>query len=441
MTEAAVEHYMEEYSRQESALPDWMHEIRESAIDSFRAKGFPTRRHEDWKYTDIRPIVKRNFVTARPDKLDLQQVDAERYSFGESNCYELVFINGSFTHSRSNITEGEAVAIIPMAEALKNGSSHIRNLFDKVIEKDKNAFDALNSAFIADGAYIYLPDNTSLEKPVHLLFLGSRQPQPRVSNIRNMVILGENSRATIIETYAGVEDAEYFTNTVTECSSGRGAVLEHYKLQQESLKGFHVGSLRASLKKNSRLVSHSISLGGSLVRNNIDADLVEEGAGIIMNGLYIAGGKQHVDNHTSVNHRVPHTSSQENYRGVLNGHARGVFNGRVVVHKQAQKTDAHQSNANLLLSNDAEVDTKPELEIYADDVKCSHGATIGQLDENMLFYLRSRAIDEETARSLLTFAFAEDVVNRIRFEPVRERLELSVLGKLPDTESIKDFIK
>lgn len=442
MSEAAVEHYLGQYSRRPPSAPAWLNGLRESAIQDFRRNGFPTLRHEDWKYTDVRPIVKRNFVVAEPESSAARTELLDRYSFRQMQCHELVFINGRFSADCSQVGDLDGgVRLQSLAEALQGDEAIIRSALESYRSQNNTAFDDLNSAFFSDGTCLHLPDNTEIEQPIHLLFLCEQGTRAAACHIRNLILLGAHTRATVIETYAGAEDAEYFTNTVTEIVTDPGADLTHYKLQQESLKGYHVGSLRTSLKEDCRLASHSISLGGALVRNNIHSDLDGSGAEMIMNGLYIAGNRQHIDNHTSVHHRVPNTTSMENYRGVLDGRARGVFNGRVVVHEQAQKTDAHQSNANLLLSDNAEVDTKPELEIYADDVKCSHGATIGQLDENMLFYLRSRAIDQQTARSLLTFAFAEDVINRIELQAVRERLELSVVGKLPDTDLIRTFLK
>ena len=442
MTEAAIEHYLGQYSRLQPVTPDWINEIRESAIRQFSRNGFPTPRNENWKYTDVRPIVKRDFVAIAPGPDSVPKELLDKYSFRQTDCYELVFANGCFLPGYSSVPElDQGVVVTSLAQVLQDDNADIRACLETFAARHKSAFDELNSAFLSDGACLCIADGTVLDKPVHLLFLGGQQAKSQAFHIRNLIIAGKHTRITVVETYAGQESAEYLTNTITEIAADEGAQLTHYKLQQESLKGFHVGSVRVTLKRDSRVESHSISLGGALVRNNIDADLVEPGSEVVMNGLYIAGGKQHIDNHTCVNHLVPNTTSAEYYRGVLNGSARGVFNGRVVVHEKAQKTDAHQSNANLLLSDNAEVDTKPELEIYADDVKCSHGATIGQLDETMMFYLRSRAIDKDTARSLLTFAFAEDVIKRIGFQPVRERLELSVVGKLPDTDLIRNFIK
>ena len=441
MSQTAVDHYLNEFSRRSAAPAEWLNNLRTSAIELLRDQGFPTGRHEDWKYTNVRPITSRKFTTLDAGKGLLPDGLLERFSLVSQGCHELVFINGEFSNEHSRIPEQQQLVVTTLQHALQHDHTGLREYFDKTVGSEKNAFDVLNSALLADGIYVELPEGLQLENPLHLLYLGTQQEQSRLSCIRNLFILGRNASAMVIETYAGPDSAEYFTNTVTELVLAGGANLDHYKLQQESLQAFHIGDLRVRQSRDSHLQSHSINLGGSLVRNNIVVELGEPGAEVLMNGLYMAAGKQHVDNHTTVHHLVPNTRSQEYYRGVLNDTARGVFNGRVVVHAQAQKTDAHQSNANLLLSDKAEVDTKPELEIYADDVKCSHGATVGQLDENMLFYLRSRAIDADTGRSLLTFAFAEEVVNRLRFKPLRDRLQEFVAGKLPDTDLIREFIK
>jgi Fe-S cluster assembly protein SufD len=328
-----------------------------------------------------------------------------------------------------------------LLRALAENNDLLQQHLNRYAAPAKSGFSSLNTAFMQDGAVIIVPDNMTVEIPIHIIYLTDDQAGASASGPRNLIVLGKNARATVIETYSGPDDTEYFTNSVTEVSLEAGAALDHYKLQQEGQKGFHIGSLEVWQQRDSRFYSHSISLGGKLARNDINVKLQGPGAQVILNGLYLAGGTQHIDNHTRIDHLSPHTSSKENYRGVLSGRARGVFNGKVIVHKDAQKTDAHQSNANLLLSSEAEVDTKPELEIYADDVKCSHGATVGQLDENMLFYLQSRAIPEDLAHSLLTFAFAEDVISRIQLAPVRRRLEQHVVGQLPDADRIKEFVQ
>lgn len=442
MTQAAVEHYLSEHARFQTTSANWLKQQRQSAIDIFGQHGFPTTRHEAWKYTDVRALLKKNFTIAESavETVDDERLDALR--FAGLDCHELVFINGHYSTSLSrNPSASQGTIICSLANAGDETQKLSETWISQYARSDKHGFAALNSAFVTDGAFIHLPDNAEVDRPIHLIFIADNQQPLFISHPRNLIVLGNNARATVIESYVGLDEAEYCTNTVTEIVTGEGANLEHYKLQQESQKGFHVGYLHAHCERDSRLESHSISLGGALVRNDIDAILAGPGAHVGLNGLYMAGGKQHIDNHTRVDHCMPHTSSDETYRGVLDGKARAVFNGKVVVHRDAQLTDAQQSNANLLLSDDAEIDTKPELEIYADDVKCSHGATVGQLDENMLFYLRSRGIDAHTARSLLTFAFADEVIKRIKFAPVRERLEYKVVGRLPDAALITEFMQ
>jgi Fe-S cluster assembly protein SufD len=441
MSQNAVEHYISEHARIASLDTDWLHSVRQSAISNFRQTGFPTLRHENWKYTDVRPILKRNFVQADPQTAGFDPGYINSIRFAEMECHDVVFTNGSYAGEFNSVKDLPAGALVQsLAEALIRNTDKVKECLGQFGQEEENGFAVLNTAFLTNGMLLYVPDDTVVEMPVNLMYLAGDQSQPHVSHLRNLVILGRNARLTLIENYVGKDGSEYLTNTVTNIVAGQGAILEHYKLQQESMKAFHIGNLRTYQQRDSRIESHSFSLGGALVRNDINSSLAEEGAEIMLNGLYIANGKQHVDNHTWINHLKPRTVSRENYRGVLDGHARGVFNGKVVVHKHAQKTDARQSNANLLLSDHAEIDTKPELEIYADDVKCSHGATIGQLDENMLFYLRTRAIDAATAKSLLTFAFADEVITGIKFLPIRTRLESTVVGKLPDSGLIRDFM-
>ena len=442
MSREAVEHYIAEHARIASLDTDWLHSLRQSAISSFRRTGFPDTRQEDWKYTDVRPILKRRFVQAGDtlDTVDTPELTALRFPGLE--CHDQVFINGVYGKEYSSLGPlPEGVILLSLAEALIRYPQRVKECLERFPGMDENGFNALNTAFLTNGVLLYVPDGVAVETPVHLMFVSNRQQPPQVSHLRNLVLLGHNASLTLIEDYTGQENAEYMTNSVTSICTTQGSALQHYKLQAESLKGYHISTTRIQQERDSKVESCSISLGGGLVRNDLVVSLDGEGAEVSLDGLYIANGRQHVDNHTWIHHHSPHTSSREEYRGVLDGHARAVFNGKVIVHEQAQKVDARQSNDNLLLSDNAEIDTKPELEIHADDVKCSHGATIGQLDENMLFYLRSRAIDEETARSLLIFAFADAVISRISFQPVRERLESTVLGKLPDAGLIRDFVK
>ncbi len=417
---------------------EWFSEQRRSALDSFKQAGFPSTRQENWKYTDVKQIARKGFSNTRTGQAKASKEELEQVRFKDLNCIELVFVNGAYSNDISHISAlPEGVVVCDLATAF---AKH-KDLLEQHIKTDEttSSFTALNTAFSQHGVLIFVPSNTRLERPINLIFIGKEQSDGYAAHLRNIVVLEDSAEATVIESYIGFDDAQYFTNAVTDVTLNQNARCIHYKLQQESNSSYHIGNLRAEQGKDSYLETHSIALGAALARNDIHSQLNAVGANIVLNGLYMTKDKQHIDNHTRVDHLKPHTLSTENYRGVLNDRSRAVFNGKVIVHKDAQKIEAYQNNANLLLSDDAEIDTKPELEIYADDVKCSHGATVGQLDKNMLFYLRSRAIDEDTARSLLTFAFAEEVISKIGLAPIRDRLEYLVVGQLPDADLIREF--
>jgi Fe-S cluster assembly protein SufD len=295
----------------------------------------------------------------------------------------------------------------------------------RVAQFDRRPFVAFNTAFFADGAYIHVPAHTIVDKPIHVVFVstGETNGRPAMSHPRVLAVLGDDSQATVVESYAGPDGAEYFTNVVTEIVLGQNAVLDHYKLQQESTRAYHVGTIVVEAGRSASCTSHSISLGGALVRNDVIAILAGEGGECTLNGLYLADGQRLIDNHTTIDHAMPHCGSREVYKGILADRARGVFNGKIIVRPDAQKTDAKQTNRALLLSEDAQVNSKPELEIFANDVKCTHGAAVGQLDQDAVFYLRSRGLDLAEARHLLIHAFAGDVLNRMPLVPVRNGVE------------------
>lgn len=437
-----VEHYQSEYARLIGALVnDPLRDERKAALERFAATGLPSRRVEAWKYTDVQPIAKRNFDNLQPaPQISPEQLETIR--FGDLDCYELVFVNGRYSSDLSRLGKvASGITIRSLADLLADKDSGIEARLGQCLKENLHAFTHLNTAFMQDGAVIEVARGVQADKPIVILYLDSATDVPTASHPRTFIALDQGASATLVESFIGLDDeSENLTNNVTEIRLDDNAQLDHYKIVQGGDKGFHVGSINVRQARDTHYESHSLALGGNLTRTDINSRLEAEGATAVLNGLYMVGGKQHVDHHTRIDHLVPHTNSVETYHGVLNDTARAVFNGKVYVHRDAQKTDARQSNANLLLSKLAEVDTKPELEIYADDVKCSHGATVGQLDETALFYLRSRAIDEDTARSLLTFAFASEVVGRIRLEPIRERLERVVLGKLPQTEQIGEFV-
>jgi Fe-S cluster assembly protein SufD len=289
-----------------------------------------------------------------------------------------------------------------------------------------------------DGAYVYVPRGGVVEVPIHLVFISLPQGEATVSHPRNLLVLGDNAQASIIESYIGLGHDVYLTNAVTEVILGQNARAEHCKLQRESSSAFHIATLQVEQARSSSFVSHVMALGGALARHDINVVLNGEGAENTLNGLFMATDQQHIDNQTRIDHVMPHCTSREFYKGILAGKGRGVFNGKIVVHKDAQQTDARQTNKNLLLSQDASVDTKPQLEIFNNDVKCAHGSTIGRLDENSLFYLRTRGLGEEDARSLLTYAFASELVNRISLEPLRTKLNDLVLNWLPHSQRVKE---
>jgi Fe-S cluster assembly protein SufD len=293
---------------------------------------------------------------------------------------------------------------------------------------------ALNTALHQDGACILIERNVEVSKPLHLLFISSANGRPLASFPRNLIVAAEGSRVSLVEHYAGLNGGGYFTNAVTEIVQGENAAVDYYKIQEERRNAFHIATVQVRQSRSSRFSSHSISMGGALVRNDINAVLDGEGAECTLNGLYTLDGEQHEDNHTRIEHARPHCTSHELYKGILDGSSTGVFNGKIYVHKDAQKTDAKQTNKNLIRSEKAAINTKPQLEIFADDVKCTHGATIGQLDEEAVFYLRARGIGEEEARNLLTCAFARDIIDRIGIEAVRIKLEADLMQRLEDNE-------
>lgn len=434
-----VEHFRSEFNRLSAEFSnDPLRAEREAALTRFTRTGLPDTRVEEWKYTDVRPLAKRNFSLAAGNGVTAQRIASLR--FAEQGYHELVFVNGRFSTELSHVgNPADGVHLQSLAAAVQD--PEVARQIGQCLDRDTaSAFAELNTAFMQDGAWIDIPSGIELATPIVLLYLDTVTDEPSVCHPRTVVRLGRGASATIVESYIGLDDeARNLTNAVTEIGLDDNARLDHYRIQQESLKGFHIGRIDVHQGRDSHYESHSIALGGSLARTDINTRLSATGAEAILNGLYMTGGRQHIDHHTRIDHLVPHTRSEEYYRGVLDGHSRGVFNGKIIVHPDAQKTDSQMSNANLLLSRQAEVDTKPELEIYADDVKCSHGATVGQLDEDSLFYLRSRAIDETTARNLLTYAFASDVIQRIRLQPIRARLEHVVLGKLPQTDEVSEL--
>jgi Fe-S cluster assembly protein SufD len=428
--------YRSHFDRFEESLGSevdcWPHALRKDSLECFVEQGFPKTHMEEWRFTSVAPLVSTPFELAAPTPRDLTPTEVDRFTLGDWKRSRIVFANGRFYPELSSFRAlPDGVIIGSLAEALTKHRDLVEPHLGRYVDSEKNAFAALNSAFVADGAFVYLPRNCVIDDAIHLLFYSRINGSATVSHPRNLIIAEAGSQVKIVESYVGVEKQIYFTNAVTEVFAGENAVLDHYKLQRESHRAFHVATLQFHQERNASLSTHSISLGGGLVRNDINTVLGGEGGECTLNGIYAVGMGQHVDHHTSIDHAKPHCSSRELYKGILDEDAQAVFNGRIIVRPDAQKTDSQQSNKNLLLSDEALVNTNPQLEIYADDVKCAHGATIGQLDADALFYLRSRGIDEEAARSLLVHGFLSDVSSRFQIGAVRSAVECILMTDLP----------
>lgn len=422
---------------QPEGQPAWVQAMRRIAAERFAALGFPSLRQEEWRLTNVSPIIKGTFHRPESDPDALDPVRITPFDF--EAAARLVFVDGRFSPRLSSARDlPPGTVVTSLAEALFRMPEKVEPWLGQLAKFD-HSFVALNTAFLRDGAFVWLPRN-AVVGPVHLLFYSSSAEDGRatVSFPRNLIVTGENSQLSVVETYIG--HGEYFNCPVTEMAVGANSSVDHYKVQRESREAFHLATFQILGDRASTPSSHSISIGGALVRNDVNAVLDGEGIDCILNGLYLADGRQLVDNHMRVEHAKPHCASHELYKGVLDGKARAVFNGLIHVHPGAQKTDAKQSNRNLLLSKDAIANSNPQLEIYADDVKCTHGSTVGQLDDDAIFYLRSRGIGAEAARSLLTYAFASDIVERIKVEPVRRDLEEFLFARLPQGEVVRQAV-
>lgn len=426
----------QELQRDAARVPSWLKRLREDAFESFERAGFPTIDEEEWKYTNVAPIVKSKFEPAAKaetgSELTLEQIAP--FIYEESKSTRLTFVNGRFDEKLSSL-EGLPANIMAadLAKALTDNEQAeiVRERLARGADFNGKPFTALNTAFITSGALLFFPEGITVESPIHLLFLSYAGGVGATASFPRVVIVAERaSSATVIESYASLSEEEYFTNAVVEVFVEDGASLEHYKVQNESQRAFHVARTVANLERDSRYNSTAITLGARLSRHDIALNFSASGAEAWVDGLYIVEDGQHTDTHSLIDHRVPHCTSRQLYKGILNGKSRAVFNGKVFVREGAQATDAMQTNRNLMLSNDARVDTKPQLEIFADDVKCAHGATVGQLEEEELFYLVSRGLHTDLARNLLTYGFAEEVIEKIKINSIKAQLDEAVLNRL-----------
>jgi len=412
--------------------PSWLTGLRRSALQWVSEHGFPTAKDEAWKYTRVAPIFEVPFEPAEPGTSRwLSSIAIDRIA-GDLGGTRLVFVNGYFAPKLSSLERlptGAKVSSLASVLLNKDGEA-LEPILSRPFREQPHTFTALNAALAEDGAFIQIPANTIIERPIHLVFLSDTSARPLVSHPRSLVLAGAGSRATIVETYAGILGDVYLTNAVTDVVLDEGAAIEHYKVQNETQTAFHVALLAVRQGRNSRFSAHSVALGSLLARHEVKVALQGEKADAVLNGLYMPWNEQHLANPTTIEHAAPRCTSRQLYKAVVDERGHGVFDGRIVVRPGAFKTDAKQTNKNLLLSEWALADTRPQLEIFADDVKCTHGATVGQLNEEAAFYLRSRGIPHSAARGLLTYAFAREIVDLIRVEPLRSHVEKMVAWRL-----------
>jgi len=420
--------------------PDSLRTLRRGAFERFVERGFPAAGEEEWRFTNVGAVTRTRFV--RPSEGDSRELDRATLDGARlDGTHELVFLDGRFAPELSSPGGLPAgIRFGALREAVDGDWGRLEPLLGRKADIVDRPFAALSTALFEDGAWIEIEAGARVEKPLHVLFFSSGGEAPTAVFPRLLVRAGEGSEATLVESHAGREGSRYLVAPVAEIVACEGALLDHAKLQRDGLEAFHLSALHVEAGRDSRVVSRTYSLGAAIARHDVQAVLAGEGSEVTLDGLYMVRGRQLADYHMRVDHAKPHTTSHELFKGVLDGRSRGVFNGRIHVHPQAQKTDAKQSSRNLLLSGEALVNANPQLEIFADDVKCTHGSTVGQLDEEAVFYLRSRGIGLEAARSLLTYAFAADLVERARVDALRERLQEFLFAWIPQGEVVREAV-
>ncbi len=404
----------------------WLKTMRDKALTQFNEYGLPSKKVENWKYTSLWELTQQSF-NHKAIAVTVSQQDCQGIALLE-DAYRVVIIDGVFDAELSQLDNLQVgVTIGPFSQSLDT----VEQQLGQQVSMDKVGLTALNTLLMKEGVMVHVSAKTIVKKPIELLVIQSGTTDNLATHLRNMIVLDHDATATVVEHYVGLTDVRCFTNVVSEVVLADNAELFHYKLQKESKNAIHIATLAAKQAAGSQWHTNNISLGAKLVRNDVHSLLEGEKSHTTMDGLYLLNDAQHIDNHTRIDHLVPNTTSNELYKGVLDDKSHGVFNGKVIVHKDAQKTDSKEYNHNLLLSRDCEIDTKPEMEIYADDVKCGHGSTVGQLDKDQLFFLRARGLDEVSARSLLTHAFAVEVLDRIPNETIRKAMSIVIEQQLP----------
>jgi Fe-S cluster assembly protein SufD len=414
--------------------PEWLEPVRRAARDRFARTGFPSAREEEWRFTPVTPIVQTSWRSADGGAEDVTREQVAPFVFGHAEWCTLVFVNGEYMPGLSSAGSlPPGVVATTLSEALTSRGDLVRRHLGRYAMVEENPFTALNTAFFRDGGFVYVPAGLDLPLPVNLVFVTTSDAAGTVIHPRNLILVERNARASVVESYVTLAPgARYWTNPVTEVWTGANSWVEHTRIQRESEAAYHLATTQAEVSRDSHYRSFSLAMGAALARHNLNARLADQYAEALLYGLYITHGEQLVDNHTVLYHDHPNGHSWEVYKGILDGRSRAVFNGKVMVKPEAQKTDAKQTNRNLVLSDFAKVNTKPQLEIFADDVKCTHGATIGQLDEIALFYAQSRGLPADEARRLLTYAFAAEVIEEVALQPVRAELNRLLLERLDE---------
>jgi len=425
----------------DGATMPWLDELRKAGMARFDLVGFPSQKDEHWRHTQLAPIVRTKFELAANVINDAALDAVKDFGFGAEAVSELVFVNGHYNAQLSKLGKlPRGVVVNSLAKALESDGKSISQHLGRTADFQANPFVALNTGFIRDGAYLFVPRGAAIEQPIHLLFVNTGSDKPVVSHPRVLIVAEDNAEFTLVNTFAGA-GGQHFSNVVTEVVAGNDCRIDYTTLQHEATESFHVSTLQVRLGRNSNFVSQAATLGGRVTRNDLNCVLAGEGAEATLNGLVIIGGEQHCDNHTLLDHAAPNCPSHELYKHVLSDKASGVFRGKILVRQIAQKTNSKQTSKSLLLSDDAYMNSQPALEIYADDVKCTHGSTVGPVDEDMMFYFRTRGVGKQQARDLLTYAFAADITRRIKIEPVRRRLEdfMAARAGLPQDLRITDL--
>ena len=410
-------------------IDSYVHDIRSEAIKNFESIGFPNKKLENWKYTSLKNLLKNDFIVLPEINNLLEFKDIKKYLIDDIDSYKIIFVDGKYSSHLSDTThEGMDICILSAALSQSKYELLIENYFNKIANDD--GITSLNTAFSSEGAFIHIPKNKFVDKPIQIIHFSTGNESSLMFQPRNLIIVDENSQVQIIERHQSLSENKVFTNSVTEIYADKKSIIDYYKIQNDNLQASLIDSTYVDQQRNSSFTMHTFSFGNELVRNNLNISQNDQFIETTIKGITIIGDKQHVDHNTLINHNKPNCNSHQDYKGIYDDKSTGVFNGQVMVKKVAQKTNAFQSNNNVLLSDQATINAKPQLEIYADDVKCSHGCTVGQLDKNALFYLKSRGIPEKEATALLMYGFANNILESVKIPEIKTRINHIIANKL-----------